>query len=69
MFRPDRESERPALYLEWRVRLVGAGAILAAFGIASDVELLRWAALAVLVAAAALSIMAKRNGAPEDEDA
>jgi len=55
-------------HLEWRVRLVGAGAILAVFGIAADVELLRWAALAVLVGAAALSVIAGRRASAEAEE-
>ncbi len=69
VFRPDRESDRPVRHLEWRVRLAGSGAILAAFGIAADVEVLRWIAFAVLLAAAALSVLANRAASHEDEEA
>jgi len=56
-------------HLEWRIRLVGVGAILAVFGIAADVELLRWAALIVLAAAAVLSVVASRGRGGEDDPA
>ena len=74
MFRPTRTDDRPVRFLDWRIRLAGSGAILAAFGIAADVELLRWLALAVLLAAAVLGIVASRrdsarvDGDPAPED-
>ncbi len=71
MLRPSR-SGRATRWLAWRVRFFGVGAILAVFGIGADVELLRWAALAVLVLVAALSVMAARERRDEmdalDED-
>ncbi len=60
MLRLDRSGDRPVRFLEWRIRLFGAGAILAVFGIGADVELLRWAAFAVLAAAAVMSLVAAR---------
>jgi hypothetical protein len=59
----------PVLWIDLRARLFGTGAILALFGIAGDLELLRWVALVVLAAAAALSIAAARaEGRARDED-
>lgn len=61
MFRPSRASDRPVRFLEWRIRLFGAAAILAVAGIGADVEVLRWAALGVLAVTAVLNILAGRN--------
>jgi hypothetical protein len=60
MLRPSRASDRKVRWLNWRIRLFGAGAIFALFGIGADVELLRWAALFALAAAAVPSFMAAR---------
>lgn len=66
MLRPSRDSDRPVRYLGWRIRLFGAGAILALFGIGADIEALRWTALLVLGGAAALSVMAAREEEADD---
>ena len=45
----DRSPERPVRFLEWRVRLFGAGAILAVAGMAAEMGWLIWIAIVVLL--------------------
>lgn len=49
MFRPDRSRDRPTSYLTWRVRLMGAGAVLALVGMYYDSPWMIWIAIGVLV--------------------
>lgn len=44
----DRSSEREAKHLDWRVRLFGAGAVLAVLGMYYDSAWVIWLAFAIL---------------------
>lgn len=59
----DRRRDRPVRYLEWRIRLFGAGALLGVVGIATDAGWLVWAAIVVLAAGFLLRFL------PEDDAA
>jgi hypothetical protein len=45
----DRRPDRPDRHLEWRVRFMGAGALLAILGIYYEAGWLIWVAIAALV--------------------
>ena len=53
-------------HLEWRVRLFGAGAILALVGMAADAEWLVNVAIGVLVVGFLLRFVPERGGEEED---
>jgi hypothetical protein len=53
----DRRRERPVRHLEWRVRLFGAGAIMAIVGIATEQNWLINVAIAVLAAGVLLRFL------------
>lgn len=57
----DRRRDRPVRYLEWRVRLFGAGALLGVVGIATDTGWLVWAAILVLAAGFLLRFVPERD--------
>lgn len=44
-----RSSGRPVRHLEWRIRLMGAGALLALIGMYYQARWLIWIAIAVLI--------------------
>ncbi|HEX9885766.1 MAG TPA: hypothetical protein VGA70_04725, partial [Longimicrobiales bacterium] len=54
----DRSRDRGVGHLEWRVRLMGAGCILAVAGMYADVGWLVWAAVVVLLAGLAVRLVA-----------
>lgn len=58
----DRDPDRSVRFLAWRVRIFGAGAILALVGIYYEATWMIWAAMAVLLAGLALRFL------PQDED-
>ena len=60
-----RSRQRSLTHLEWRVRLFGAGALLALVGISLQLSWLIYTAIAVLVAGVALRFL---EGSPPDDD-
>ncbi len=60
-----RSRERSLKHLEWRVRLFGAGALLALVGISLQASWLIYTAIAVLVAGVTLRLL---EGSPPDDD-
>ena len=65
LFFLNRSRERSLKHLEWRVRLFGAGALLALVGISLQASWLIYTAIAVLVAGVALRFL---EGSPPDDD-
>lgn len=55
-------------HLEWRVRLFGAGAILAVVGMAADAEWLVNVAIVVLVVGFSLRFVPERGGEGDEAD-
>lgn len=68
MFRPDRSPDRPVKHLEWRLRLFGAAAILAGFGMYFDQGWLIWSSMVVLVVGLLLRLAPEADEAPGNED-
>lgn len=64
----DRRPDRPVRYLEWRVRLFGAGALLGVVGIATDTGWMIWLAIVVLVAGFLLRFLPAKEEGQEEED-
>ncbi len=60
-----RDTRGPGPYLEWRVRLLGAGAILALAGIWADVGWLVNVAIAFLLVGFLLRFVGGRSDAPD----
>lgn len=65
----DRRPDRPVRYLEWRVRLFGAGALLGVVGIATDTGWMIWLAIVVLVAGFLLRFLPEKEEEQEEGDA
>ncbi len=65
LFFLTRSRKRSLKHLEWRVRLFGAGALLALVGISLQASWLIYTAIAVLVAGVALRFL---EGSPPDDD-
>ncbi len=63
LFFPTRSRKRSLKHLEWRVRLFGAGALLALVGISVQLSWLIYTAIAMLVAGVALRFL---EGPPPD---
>lgn len=57
MFFLTRSRKRSLKYLEWRVRLFGAGALLALVGLAVQLSWLIYAAIVVLIGGVALRFL------------
>jgi hypothetical protein len=55
----DRRKGRPVRHLEWRIRLFGAGAIMAVVGIATEQSWLVNVAIAVLAVGVLLRFVGK----------
>ena len=64
--RPSRRSDRPVRHLQWRVRLFGAGALLALGGMFLRLDWLVNVALAVLLVGFLLRFLPDDD--PEAED-
>jgi len=66
----DRRSNRPRRHLEWRIRLLGVGAILGVLGIYFDEGWLIWVALGVLLGGFLLRFVMRDTeaGLSEDDD-
>jgi len=64
----DRRSDRPQRHLEWRIRLLGVGAIFGVLGIYFDEGWLIWAALAVLLGGFLLRFVMRDTEDEHDED-
>ena len=63
-----RDTRGPGPYLEWRVRLLGAGAILALAGIWADVGWLVNVAIVFLFVGFLLRFVGGRSDAPDGSD-
>jgi hypothetical protein len=59
----------PEALLEWRVRFMGAGALMALVGMYFEASWLVWVAIAVLAAGFALRFAAKHDEDGSDDDA
>lgn len=68
MFRPDRSRNRPVEHLEWRVRLLGAGAILAVVGMYFDEAWLIWVAIGILVVGLLMRFVPGRDADGEETE-
>ena len=66
LFFLTRSRKRSLELLEWRVRLFGAGALLALVGISLQASWLIYTAVAVLVAGVALRFL--KGSGPDDDD-
>jgi hypothetical protein len=64
----DRRPERPVRHLEWRVRFMGAGALLAVLGIYYEARWLIWGAIAALVAGFLIRFLPERGEMPDVGD-
>ena len=64
LFFLTRSRKRSLRHLEWRVRLFGAGALLALVGVSLQASWLIYTAIAVLVAGVALRFL---EGSPPDD--
>jgi hypothetical protein len=64
----DRSRERPVRHLEWRVRLLGVGAILALAGIYFDSSWMVNGAIVILLIGFALRFAPDRGAARESMD-
>lgn len=65
--RVDRSRDRPVRHLEWRVRLLGVGAVLAVAGMVLDNAWMVNAAIGVLLVTFALRFIGRAEG-PDDAE-
>lgn len=62
----DHGSRRPVHRLEWRIRLMGVGAILAVVGMYFEARWMIWIAIAVLVLGFLLRFLPGEEQGPDD---
>lgn len=66
----DRRPGRPVRHLEWRIRLMGAGALLSLIGIYYQAGWVIWVAIAILIAGFMMRFLPEeREPPPEDPPA
>ena len=63
----DRRTGHPVRHLEWRVRIMGAGALLSLIGIYYQAKWLIWVAIAVLVAGFLMRFWPEEGDESEEE--